>query len=563
MKRFLTLGVLALFSFFAKADTDISPFSSCIYPTACTGQIGSTVEMDVYAKIEEEGYGFSWSFARLPEGIHYVMYHNTLGWAADGDNTTDPDNIMIQSYDGSVSKPYAPGIVKIATVTFSIDDDVLPGDYDITIFTSLLNPGHKTDANISATLTVQRAIAVKPMPENYGVQIVPFIGANGDVNLAFDYKAATGIKSMTFDVELPAGMYFIDNADWDKNNINMSFVASCTSTPTPSFTLETGSYPTKATISVEGTYSKKSQKYVNASKVFAPLAKLNASILTQTDVDDYGWSETIMTDGGGVIKITNLVMTDIDGNSYVGGEYLATVFYGDMGSDPIVYGNYESEGARSALQTITGARTVDMTQTTGITAESAASSLEGLEGIYVQGATQSALMPKSQGTYRTVCVPFAVSGTGRYVISSVDASSITLSPALETIPANTPFVATSGVVVGDESVYPQPTLTPETNAGAYLFKGLYQKTTINGGVYYIAQDKFWRADSDVTVAPFKAILTGSLAAKSLKIFIEDETGIREVTNQFDNEDIYNLQGMKLNKTQKGINIVGGKKVILK
>ena len=438
------------------------------------------------------------------------------------------------------------------------------GDYEVIVHFLTVSDGvndyYPVVEDYVAHVKVQRAIAVKPMPENYGVQIVPFIGANGDVNLAFDYKAATGIKSMTFDVELPAGMYFIDNAEWDKNNIDMSFVASCTNTPTPSFTLENGSYPTKATISVEGTYSKKSQKYVNASEVFAPLATLNASILTQTDVDDYGWSETIMTDGGGVIKITNLVMTDIDGNSYVGGEYLATVFYGDMGSDPIVYGNYESEGARSALQTITGARTVDMTQTTGMTAESAATSLEG---VYVQGATQSALMPKSKGTYRTVCVPFAVSGTGRYIISSVGESSITLSSAPETIPANTPFVATAGVVVGDESVYPNPDITHETSAGALLFKGVYKKTTINTGTYYIAKDKFWKAESEVTVAPFKAILVGSLAAKSLKIFIEDETGIREVTNQFDNEDIYNLQGIKLNKTQKGINIVGGKKVILK
>lgn len=566
MKRFLTLGVLALFSFFAKADTDISSFSSCIYPTACTGQIGSTVEMDVYAKIEEEGYGFSWSFARLPKGIHYVTYHNTLGWAADGDNPTDPDNIMIMSYDGSISKPYSPGIVKIATVTFSIDDDVLPGDYDITIFTSILNPGHQTDADISATLTVQRAYAVKPMPENFGVQIVPFVAQDGDMTLSFDYKSPVDIKNISFDVELPDGMVFFDDENWDPSLVVSALTASVSAkAPTFAVTLAAGDAPQSANVKVTG-LSGKTQKFVNKSVDFSSFCTITADVLTPgEDVDDFGWEGAVVEEGtNGYVKITNLSIEDMNGNKYEGGEYLASIFNGSYANtDPIVYGNYESEGARSALQTITGARTVDMTQTTGITAESAASSLEGLVGVYVQGATQSALMPKSQGTYRTVCVPFAVSGTGRYVISSVDASSITLSPAPETIPANTPFVATAGVVVGNESVYPQPTLTPETNAGAYLFKGLYQKTTINGGVYYIAQDKFWRADSDVTVAPFKAILTGSLAAKSLKIFIEDETGIREVTNQFDNEDIYNLQGMKLNKTQKGINIVGGKKVILK
>lgn len=559
MKRFLTLGVLALFSFFAKADTDVSSFSSCIYPTACTGQIGSTVEMDIYAKIEQEGYGFSWSFARLPEGIHYVSFHNTLGWTGDGDNPTDPNNIMIQSYDPTVSIAYAPGIVKIATVTFSIDDDVLPGDYDITIFKSLLNPGHKTEADISATLTVQRPMNIQAMPEGYSLEVVPFLAQEGSGNLEFYLTSKTTLKDIEFDLELPQGILLYDSEfNQSTPTVNTASCYNSNAVPT-TFTINS---ETSAHYFSKGvtTGAPKVKRYFLAANEPVLVATIPFYIVPTEEIG--GWGNEYILGKLSEIKLNNINLRDVASSDVFTGNYAASVIKGivDDVTDPILYGNFSSNEAKVLLNYISNARTLDISQTTGMTAESAATSLEG---VYVQGATQSALMPKSQGTYRTVCVPFAVSGTGRYVISSVDASSITLSQAPETIPANTPFVATAGVVVGNESVYPQPTLTPETNAGAYLFKGLYQKTTINGGVYYIAQDKFWRADSDVTVAPFKAILTGSLAAKSLKIFIEDETGIREVTNQFDNEDIYNLQGIKLNKTQKGINIVGGKKVILK
>jgi hypothetical protein len=39
--------------------------------------------------------------------------------------------------------------------------------------------------------------------------------------------------------------------------------------------------------------------------------------------------------------------------------------------------------------------------------------------------------------------------------------------------------------------------------------------------------------------------------------------VRAVNAAFDDEEVYNLQGVKLQAQQKGLNIVGGKKIVVK
>lgn len=45
--------------------------------------------------------------------------------------------------------------------------------------------------------------------------------------------------------------------------------------------------------------------------------------------------------------------------------------------------------------------------------------------------------------------------------------------------------------------------------------------------------------------------------------VADATGVRAVNAAFDDEEVYNLQGVKLQAQQKGLNIVGGKKIVVK
>ena len=52
---------------------------------------------------------------------------------------------------------------------------------------------------------------------------------------------------------------------------------------------------------------------------------------------------------------------------------------------------------------------------------------------------------------------------------------------------------------------------------------------------------------------------------SASAIVEDATGISSITNDVNGLDvqIYNLQGIRLNSLQKGLNIVDGKKIVIK
>lgn len=77
---------------------------------------------------------------------------------------------------------------------------------------------------------------------------------------------------------------------------------------------------------------------------------------------------------------------------------------------------------------------------------------------------------------------------------------------------------------------------------------------------------FYKANNS-TVAAYRAYLTAEGAGvKALSIIFGDETGIKAMDNgqwTMDNGRIYNLAGQRLSKARKGINIVNGKKYVVK
>ena len=84
-------------------------------------------------------------------------------------------------------------------------------------------------------------------------------------------------------------------------------------------------------------------------------------------------------------------------------------------------------------------------------------------------------------------------------------------------------------------------------------KTKYADATHNIGVYRanestVAMDRAYVViDSDVNVKSF--------------VFDENATGIEAIHNAAEGGAIYNLAGQRLQKMQKGINIVNGKKVL--
>ena len=119
----------------------------------------------------------------------------------------------------------------------------------------------------------------------------------------------------------------------------------------------------------------------------------------------------------------------------------------------------------------------------------------------------------------------------------------------------------------------------KANEGAYYYNCTKEVRTVtadndllfsttdlvaDGTQYVVAmvdgETAFYQVNEGTTIAARKAYITCSSGVKAFFFGEDDATGISNV-NTNANEKIYNLAGQRLSKTQKGINIVGNKKVL--
>lgn len=153
-----------------------------------------------------------------------------------------------------------------------------------------------------------------------------------------------------------------------------------------------------------------------------------------------------------------------------------------------------------------------------------------------------------------------------------------------TIKAHTPYVVRAKEV-GDAVVTTTTTLQPTSGAKSFSMQSAYNNFTF-GGVYensnlsaeyptyalsktgnfalmgssvYLRPLRIFMRISDRDDNPYAAVT----APSEVKVVVlgEDETGIEDVDVDDDDDKIYNLAGQKINKLQKGINIVNGRKVL--
>ena len=97
-------------------------------------------------------------------------------------------------------------------------------------------------------------------------------------------------------------------------------------------------------------------------------------------------------------------------------------------------------------------------------------------------------------------------------------------------------------------------------------KAATEEVTADGSQYILAEleDKvgFAKATPETKIAAGKGYLVISAAVKAFYPFDEDATGINELKDAKDlNDVIYDLSGRRVNKAQKGIYIINGKKVL--
>ena len=198
------------------------------------------------------------------------------------------------------------------------------------------------------------------------------------------------------------------------------------------------------------------------------------------------------------------------------------------------------------------------------------------------GVEKNVTVVARAGKYGTVILPFAYnfakdgdfSNIKFYSCASVNNGYTQIVEVL-TPAANTPYIiknnggsdfskTISGFSVAEESSYTVGLLT-----GVYTDAYIPRSDASNS--YYVLQTKddvqaFYKVeDADFPGTPYKCYLTIP-AATPVKAFLfpENPTAINAIeAAENENTEIYNLAGQRMSKVQKGVNIINGKKVLVK
>jgi len=188
------------------------------------------------------------------------------------------------------------------------------------------------------------------------------------------------------------------------------------------------------------------------------------------------------------------------------------------------------------------------------------------------------------GKYGTVIFPFAVditvSGVKFYSCESVHPVSNRVQiEEVTTLEANVPYlIQNEGTEDFSQDVSGWGTATADSYTDvAGLLTGVYTNATIaaNANNYVLQTQEegqaFYKVTTpEFTATPYKCYLTynASNPVKALFLGFNDVDAIRSINNEssmfnVESSKVYNLAGQRLQKLQKGINIVNGKKVLVK
>ncbi|MBR5395249.1 MAG: hypothetical protein IK144_09250 [Bacteroidaceae bacterium] len=214
--------------------------------------------------------------------------------------------------------------------------------------------------------------------------------------------------------------------------------------------------------------------------------------------------------------------------------------------------------------------------------------IQGLAGIL---ETQERTYTFGSNGYAAVCLPYIYQvpeGCTAYIVSEIVSSSVMLKPiaqAGEYVPYGTPVLihgparATITLKAEDKQTLSNSPLKGKNKKSPFkgdleglvnLLAGTYPgKTLAAGEGYYMRATgtNIYRATADVILPPFSCYLP-SAEKRSYYKLEEASTGINEIKNEelrMKNEAgvVYNLAGQRLQKLQKGINIVDGNKIVIK
>ncbi len=171
---------------------------------------------------------------------------------------------------------------------------------------------------------------------------------------------------------------------------------------------------------------------------------------------------------------------------------------------------------------------------------------------YVGEAGYATLFDATQG--------YELKGDAEAFVGNVNGQYVSLTTIGKDVPAATPVVLKG-------TYYNKITAdVPAINIANQL-KGSDGTVEGNGSIYALANKDngvgFYKVKDGIAIPAGKVYLQTSNAVKEFFPFADDETAIGSLTPALSKGEgaIYNLAGQRLNKLQKGLNIVGGKKVM--
>ena len=198
-------------------------------------------------------------------------------------------------------------------------------------------------------------------------------------------------------------------------------------------------------------------------------------------------------------------------------------------------------------------------------------SLEQIINVHL-GYDAASLAVNSAAHYGTFCAPFEVTipqGVTAFTISGIaENGKLTLVEQKNTIPAHTPVIVYSESASDVNAV--QFGVAATGNATSAYLKGVYTDTKAPVGSYVLQNQRgrvgFYQVQEGIQpmVRANRAYLTVPASANVKAFYMDDATAIQTVEELLSGKaEIYDLAGRRQQKLQKGINIVGGKKVLVK
>lgn len=593
MKKLLTVLVALCLGLIAKAEpTDLSQYDNLVYAQDLTAQAGSTATLSIQMKNTVPIT--SWQFDMLlPDGVTYVtdgtdeknnekinlsLERTTAAGHNIFEHAMQKDGYMRVLCASTTNKLFSGTEGEVATVEINVDKELAPGDYYINIKGIVMSDapvgGLQNVFRVQSIVTKLTVVSEAIYDKGYVVNISPMKlsdagegqSVTGDIyfNVASD---VTPGKTVEFDVEFPKEC---------TDNYMVADVVKNSELGTRFYTLsdpvdnEDGSWHFALT-------AKQASKYFG--KVVS--TKIGSFTIYQ---DGGGDDETYALPAGTYpIQVKNVTVTDADGNVYKPANTSTFVTVGAPTDAELSLGGLLTEEVCDELNSLECLKKLDLSDVVAIDG-----SLALKDGCNFVAPTVSA--KAAEITYQrtvtnlwgTICVPFELTSsatTQYYQLKSVSANSMLFTPVAN-VEAGVPavFKTEAGSVSAqatDAVLKANVNWTPSTDASNWTMVGTYTAKTIDpsqnaNDVYYITDNKFVYADMAFPVATYRGyfMTPKSNVNKSAAYAISAEDKSTDGITYQENADgtvsvVYDLNGVRHSKVQKGINIINGKKVIVK